>query len=336
MRWLDLPYAVSLPTFGQARFKAQPRHPSTWEPSMSCENVGSSAEGSCTRSASTTSPWAVETTDTTFLCVECLVLDHLPLAHNIANRYRNRGVDDEDLIQVARLGLVLAARRFDPARGDFKPFAIPTITGEIRRYFRDTTWEVRVPRRIQELVRTLRDFAEEATQESGQTLSSTALARRAGISSAEVQDARRGAAAYKRQSLDQVGPHHDSALADMLPQPADPLEIVDELESLAPAVRELDFRAARILYMRFYQDLTQAQIGAEIGVSQMHVSRLLNRVLDQLRHQMEAPPHEDWTHSAVAPPRSVLGRRPRGREKATSMSDPLSRSTRALSRSQSA
>jgi RNA polymerase sigma-B factor len=220
-------------------------------------------------------------------CVDCLVLDHLSLANAIADRYRNRGVDKDDLVQVARLGLVLAAKRFDPARGDFKPFAIPTITGEIRRYFRDTTWDVRVPRRIQELIRSLRVCADEAAQELGHLPSAKVLARRAGVSSTDVEQARQGAAAYRRQSLDPLDFDLNTPRAEGMSQAGNPFETIDDLASLLPAVRALDSRDARILYMRFYGNLSQAQIANQIGVSQTHVCRLLSRILSQLRMQME-------------------------------------------------
>jgi RNA polymerase sigma-B factor len=254
---------------------------------MSCETVPPTADRRCLRTAQ--SAWSAAATDATdgrCFCVECLVLEHLSLARSLALRYRNRGVDDDDLVQVARLGLVLAARRFDQARGDFVSFAVPTITGEIRRHFRDSTWDVRVPRRIQELIRTIRECADDATRELGHSPSDEELARRAGVTWADIQDARRGAGAYRRQSLDEPGLGGNPALADVLPDPDDPFEAVDNLESLVPAVRDLDERDARILYLRFYRDLTQAQIAEHIGVSQMHVSRLLFRILSQLRNQI--------------------------------------------------
>ena len=248
--------------------------------------------------------------------MDCLVLDHLALARMLADRYRNRGVDNDDLVQVARLGLILAAKRFDAARGDFVPFAIPTITGEIRRYFRDSTWDVRVPRRVQELVHTLRVCADEATQELGHRPSGVALARRAGVTSTDLHEARQGAAAYRRQSLDQPAPDRQEAFADSLPHASDPFETIDELESLVPAVRGLDSRDARILYLRFYGNLTQAQIAQQIGISQMHVSRLLSRILTQLRTQID-PPHEESGRPggtsrsalALAPPAAARGPR---------------------------
>ena len=254
---------------------------------MSCETIPPSAARRCLRTAQSAWPTvAAESSDGACYCVECLVLDHLSLARSLALRYRNRGVDDDDLVQVARLGLVLAARRFDQTRGDFVSFAVPTITGEIRRHFRDATWDVRVPRRIQELIRTIRECADQATRELGHSPSDEELARRAGVTWADIQDARRGAGAYRRQSLDEPGLGGHPALAEVLPDPEDPFEAVDNLESLVPAVRDLDERDARILYLRFYRDLTQAQIAEQIGVSQMHVSRLLFRILSQLRSQI--------------------------------------------------
>lgn len=272
---------------------------------MSCETISPTADRRCLRTAQSAWPAATaETSDGGCTCVECLVVEHLSLARSLALRYRNRGVDDDDLLQVARLGLVLAARRFDRTRGDFISFAVPTITGEIRRHFRDATWDVRVPRRIQELIRTIRQCADQATRELGHSPSDVELAHRAGVTWRDIQDARRGAGAYRRQSLDEPG-LGGPALAEVLPDPHDPFEAVDNLESLVPAVRDLDERDARILYLRFYRDLTQAQIAEQIGVSQMHVSRLLFRILSQLRSQI-APARdvqEVWAgHSCDADP----------------------------------
>jgi RNA polymerase sigma-B factor len=254
----------------------------------------------CVRSpAHTPSPNADLIAQGTCQCVDCLVLDHLSLARTVAMRYGNRGVDTDDLLQVARLGLVLAAQRFDPSRGAFVPYALPTIAGEVRRYFRDATWDVRVPRRIQELIRRLRD-CRDATQELGHHPSDAALAHRAGVTLTDLRDARQGAVAYRRQSLDQPGQDEQAPLAEVVPQAGNLFDDVDNLESLLPAVRQLDPRDARILHLRFYGDLTQAQIAQQIGVSQMHVSRLLVRILKQLRNEMEST-HDGSAHSPLVP-----------------------------------
>jgi len=220
--------------------------------------------------------------------IERLVVDHLALARHLAMRYRGRGVDDDDLIQTARLALVLAARRFDPDRGDFVAFAVPTITGEIRRHFRDATWAVRVPRRVQELHRAVRDDIEDTINTLGREPSDRELAASLKVGVGDVRDARRAGNAYRCQSLDAPTRADGSGLGEILPDGHDRCSAIDEYESLLPAIRRLSPRDARILYLRFFHEATQSQIAASIGVSQMHVSRLLARVLGQLRAELAA------------------------------------------------
>jgi RNA polymerase sigma-B factor len=208
--------------------------------------------------------------------VDDLVLAHLPLARSVAAHYRNRGEPYEDLLQVAYLGLVKAAQRFDPGTGHrFAAYAAPTITGEVRRYFRDHGWNVRPPRRLQELRARL------LTEDAG--LPEELLARRLDATVAEVRAARQASNAYSAVSLDAAHGPEDAPLAEVLADEADDTATVDDLLTLRRVTADLDERDRRILHLRFYREATQSQIAAELGVSQMQVSRLLSALLRRLR-----------------------------------------------------
>lgn len=213
------------------------------------------------------------------LVVEGLVLAHLPLARSLASHYRNRGESYEDLVQVAHLALVKAARRFDPGAGcRFASYAAPTITGEIRRHFRDHGWIVRPPRRLQEL--RSRIVAEDA-------VSDEVLAVRLEATVAEVRAARQASNAYSAVSLDAHVTCEDASLSELLADEADDAATVDDLLSLRHVTRDLDDRERRLLHLRFYEEATQSQIAADLGVSQMQVSRLLTSLLRRLRGRLE-------------------------------------------------
>ncbi|PRY14546.1 sigma-70 family RNA polymerase sigma factor [Kineococcus rhizosphaerae] len=203
---------------------------------------------------------------------EQLIHDHLGLARGLALRYRHRGIPDEDLEQVARLGLVKAAERFRPEAGhEFGAYATPTITGELRRWFRDHGWCVRPPRRLQELRTRM-------IQETTTGLSEQELAARLDATVAELREAHRATHAYSALSLDV--PRHDVAGED------DTSAHVDDLLSLRTAVTGLSDRERRILHLRFYDEATQSEIAAELGISQMQVSRLLAGILARLRVEL--------------------------------------------------
>lgn len=218
-----------------------------------------------------------------------LIRDHLWLSHRLARRFAGRGVDEDDLRQVADLGLVLAASRYDPERGDFAAYAAPTILGELRRHFRDTTWAVRVPRAVQERHQEQRHVIDDLVQELGRQPRDDEIAARSGAAPDEVAAARAAGRAYRSSSLDRpVTEEGGATLGDTLEDDAHPYDHVDEYESLLSAVRRLDDRDGRILHLRFYGDLTQREIGQRLGVSQMQVSRLLSRIMTQLRDDIAA------------------------------------------------
>ncbi len=218
-----------------------------------------------------------------------LVMANLGVAQSIARRYRNRGIPLDDLEQVARLGLVKAARSFDPSRRtDFLAYAVPTIRGEVRKHFRDQGWMVRPPRRIQELQSRILAAASELTQELGRSPRPSEIAAALEIPMGEVEEALAADGCFTPSSLDRpVGPAADApALGDMLASQHDDHEAVDARVILGPAVRRLSERERRILHLRFFNGWTQEEIAREIGVTQMHVSRLLGKILSTLRSEL--------------------------------------------------
>jgi RNA polymerase sigma-B factor len=215
-----------------------------------------------------------------------LITGHLPLAEHIARRYRNRGQSDDDLTQVAMVGLINAVDRFDPHRGtDFLAFAVPTITGEIRRYFRDHTWAIRVPRRLKELHATIDAAAAVLDQELGRSPRPSELAAKLNLPIEDIYAGIQAGHAYHSQSLE------ENADEDGNPGPVTgqmgtldrDLVAVEDRETLYPALAALPEREASIVMMRFFGNMTQTQIAERIGLSQMHVSRLLAASLTTLR-----------------------------------------------------
>jgi RNA polymerase sigma-B factor len=221
---------------------------------------------------------------------DSLVHLHLPLVEHCARRFRNRGEPFEDLVQVGTIGLIKSVDRFDPERGvEFSTYATPTIIGEIKRYFRDKGWAIRVPRRLQELRMQIGSATAELTQSLGRSPTASELAERVGCSVEEIIEGIESSNAYSTLSLDATDDSDDgtSSMLDALGADDAGLEHVEIRESLKPLLDRLEPREKRILLLRFFKNQTQSQIAEEIGVSQMHVSRLLSRTLDQLRASLE-------------------------------------------------
>lgn len=215
-----------------------------------------------------------------------LVRLHLPLVEHCARRFRNRGEAFEDLVQVGTIGLLKSIDRFDAERGvEFSTYATPTIIGEIKRHFRDKGWAIRVPRRLQELRLQLTTATGELTQRLGRSPTPRELAEAIGCTLEEVIEGLESGNAYTTLSLDAGDDAEDGAatMLDSIGMEDPSLETVDIRESIRPLLDALEPREKRILMLRFFRNMTQSQIAQEIGVSQMHVSRLLNRTLEQLR-----------------------------------------------------
>lgn len=220
---------------------------------------------------------------------EKLVEVHLPLVEHLARRFRNRGEPLDDLIQVATIGLIKSVDRFDPGRGvEFSTYATPTIVGEIKRHFRDKGWAVRVPRRLQELRLALTSATAELSQLHGRAPTVAELAAHLKLSEDDVLEGLESANAYSTLSLDvpEQGEQDSPLVADSLGAEDEELEGVEYRESLKPLLAKLPPREKKILLLRFFGNMTQSQIAEEIGISQMHVSRLLARTLAQLRQDL--------------------------------------------------
>ena len=218
-----------------------------------------------------------------------LVQMHLPLVEHLARRFRNRGEPLDDLTQVATIGLIKSVDRFDTERGvEFSTYATPTVIGEIKRHFRDKGWAVRVPRRLQELRLSLTSATSELSQRNRRSPTVAELAEYLKISEEEVLEGLESANAYSTLSLDvsEGGDEDSPAVADSLGSEDEALEGVEYRESLKPLLEQLPPREKKILLLRFFGNMTQSQIAEEIGISQMHVSRLLARTLEQLRAQL--------------------------------------------------
>jgi RNA polymerase sigma-B factor len=215
-----------------------------------------------------------------------LVETHLPLVEYLARRFRNRGELHDDLVQVATIGLIKSVDRFDLERGvEFSTYATPTIVGEIKRHFRDKGWAIRVPRRLQELKLSLAKATSELSQRNGRSPTVSELATYLDMSEEDVLEGLESANAYSTVSLDtpESGDSDALAVADTLGVVDESLEGVEYRESLKPLLDQLPPREKRILLLRFFGNMTQSQIAIELGISQMHVSRLLARTLAQLR-----------------------------------------------------
>jgi RNA polymerase sigma-B factor len=222
---------------------------------------------------------------------EGLVTLHLALVEHCARRFRNRGEPFEDLVQVGTIGLIKAIDRFDLARGvEFSTYATPTIIGEIKRYFRDKGWAIRVPRRLQELRMQIGAFTAELTQSLGRSPTPRELAEAIGCSVEDIVEGIESGNAYSTLSLDAAddsGENGGASILDLLGVDDEGLAHIEIRESIKPLLEALPSREKRILLLRFFKNRTQSEIAEEIGVSQMHVSRLLSRTLDQLRASLE-------------------------------------------------
>ncbi|MCX5129721.1 SigB/SigF/SigG family RNA polymerase sigma factor [Streptomyces sp. NBC_00347] len=215
-----------------------------------------------------------------------LVELNLSLVKYAARRYRTRREPLEDIIQVGTIGLIKAINRYDVERGvEFATFAIPTITGEIKRFFRDTSWSVKVPRRLQELRLDIAKAYDALEQRLGRRPSDHELAQRLGITDTELAEGLQAANGYTAGSLDApLGEDTDaSTLTASLGAEEAAYDLIECLETLKPLLTTLSDRDRRILDLRFGEELTQSEIGDRLGLSQMHVSRLLNRITERLR-----------------------------------------------------
>ncbi len=219
-----------------------------------------------------------------------LIEAHLGLAEYLARRFSNRGEPLDDLVQVASLGLVKAVERFDPSRGlEFTTFATPTIVGELKRHFRDKGWAVRVPRRVQELHLRVTGVIDDLQLELGRSATVAEIAVRAGTSEDEVIEAVDAGSAYRSTSLDASrGDDEESpGLLGQLGEIDPELARAESRTELNPLMAELASREQLMLYLRFYEGKTQSEIAKRLGISQMHVSRLLSRSLERLRELAE-------------------------------------------------
>lgn len=218
---------------------------------------------------------------------EKLVEQYIGLVEFLARRFRNRGEPLEDLIQVGTIGLLKAIDRFDLERKvEFSTYATPTVVGELKRHFRDKGWAVRVPRRLQELHLELTKTVNTLGQELGRSPTVAEIAKAAGTTEESVLEGLEIAQAYNFTSLDAPIDSEDggsTTFADQLGSDDEHLENLEYRASLAPEMEKLPERERRILYLRFFKGMTQSEIAERLGISQMHVSRLLNRTLIRLR-----------------------------------------------------
>jgi RNA polymerase sigma-70 factor (sigma-B/F/G subfamily) len=215
-----------------------------------------------------------------------VVIAHLSLADSLARRYANRGEDEQDLIQVARVGLVEAAQRFDPDRGSFVAFAIPTMTGHIKRHFRDHGWTIRPPRRLQDLQAQTNQAWSELSQALGHAPAVREIADYLNHPAEEISEAQLAGSCYQLASLDTPLNDRGDGVAYTCEDDLDEFALVDGLVSLGPLYRSLTDDQRRVLFLRFVEGKTQQEIARELEVSQMHICRLLARTLRELREKM--------------------------------------------------
>jgi RNA polymerase sigma-B factor len=218
-----------------------------------------------------------------------LVAGFLPVVRHIAMRYGGRGEPESDLVQVGAIGLLNALNRFDPDRSDnFLGYAVPTVTGEMRRHFRDRTWSVRVPRRLKDLQGSIRAAVDELSTELERAPRPSEIANRLAIDAEEVIEALCARDAHTPSSLDALLGPTGVTLGETLGRADAALDKVEYRQALRPLLAELPDRERKIIVLRFFGDLTQTQIAAQMGISQMHVSRLLSQTLATLRRRIEA------------------------------------------------
>ncbi|MET9127763.1 SigB/SigF/SigG family RNA polymerase sigma factor [Streptomyces sp. NPDC004528] len=211
----------------------------------------------------------------------------LSMAHRVAGRFRNRGEDIEDLRQVAAVGLIKAMDRYDQAQGSFEAYAVPTITGEIKRHFRDWTWAVRVPRGTQELRNQVRIARRElADLPGGHEPTPAAIAARTGLTEREVEKGLAALESYSTLSLDaEIVVEETITLGDCMGETDPSYDTVIDREAAKEGLRRLPEREQKILYLRFFRDMTQQRIGEVLGISQMQVSRLITRSCARVRDE---------------------------------------------------
>ncbi|MDQ6766730.1 MAG: SigB/SigF/SigG family RNA polymerase sigma factor [Candidatus Eremiobacteraeota bacterium] len=221
-----------------------------------------------------------------------LVVGHLNLARYLAVRFANRGEQIDDLVQVATLGLIKAIDRYDPQRGvEFTTYATPTIIGEVKRYFRDKGWMIRVPRRLQELNLAVNRAMEHAAVELGRSPTVADLATRLAVSEEEIIEAQELGQLYNLLSIDsELATNSDAktaTLLDYLGREDPELALLEDKANLERSFVGLDPRERVILYLRFYENMSQAEVAKRFGVSQMHVSRLQQRALEKLKKELK-------------------------------------------------
>jgi RNA polymerase sigma-B factor len=222
---------------------------------------------------------------------QTLITMYLPLVRSLARRYASRGEQFDDLVQVGAIGLIKAIDRFDLERGvELTTYATPNIVGEIKRYFRDKGWSVRVPRGLQELNIRINKLIDELVIKLQRSPTINEIAEAAGVTPADVLEALETSQAYNSVSL-QSSPGSDSGddeggLIDYLGEDEAAYDVMEDRTTLAPGFAKLDKRERYILHLRFFEGLTQSQIAARVGISQMHVSRLIRRSLEKLREEI--------------------------------------------------
>ena len=222
-----------------------------------------------------------------------LVAAHLPLAHHIAHRFGHRSEPRDDLEQVASMGLIHAVDRFEPDRGsDFLSFAVPTITGEVRRYFRDHAWAMRVPRRLKDLHVAIGSAVSVLSQQHGRAPTASELAEYLNLPREQVLEGLEAASGYRTSSLDSLldAEGTGAALEQVVGTADAEFGRVEYRATLAPLLDRLPERECAILKLRFFAGLTQSEIAHQVGLSQMHVSRLLSRTLARLREELSTKP----------------------------------------------
>jgi RNA polymerase sigma-B factor len=219
-----------------------------------------------------------------------LIEDNLVLVRAMARRYAGRGEQYEDLVQIGTIGLIKAVDRFDPERGvELQSYAIPMIVGEIKRHFRDRSWALHVPRRLKELNLQLMSLMDQLSSDLGRSPTIAELANAAGVETEEVVEALEAGQAYTALSLSvPVGADPDTELGDTIADPETVFGAADDRDLISRGLGCLDARSRRIVELRFFSGLSQSEIAREIGISQMHVSRLLRQSLEKVRNQMNA------------------------------------------------
>ncbi len=243
-----------------------------------------------------------------------LVSRFLPLARQLARRYQHTGEPLDDLVQVASLGLLKAIDRFDPTRGTaFSSFAVPTILGELKRHIRDRGWSVRVPRELQELAISLERLSDELWNQSGRSPTIDELAKHLGVSGEQVLEAREANAAYRAISLDQPrDDDDDESFAQNIGAEDPGFRLTEDAATIEKLMTVLSDRERQVLQLRFTDDLKQSEIGAEIGVSQMQVCRIIRQAVSRLQEEAEQLPQSPsrfgvGTRALIASPARTRG-----------------------------